>query len=150
MIEPMVGIQPWWLGFVCSFSWKENKYLTIPRCLIRGFMYNNKSLIQIQDLEDQKLFLHLNNHNLIFMLTPNVYFCLLHQISYPWILQILNIQSFWRSFLIKSYNRRRIYSNIVVFQSDRRTLWVVDDSTCHRKYRPPCVRTKLSFSSMPF
>ena len=48
---------------VCTFSWKENKYYNIQKCLIWGFMCNKKSLIQIQDLEDRKLLLHLNNHN---------------------------------------------------------------------------------------
>ena len=37
---------------VCTFSWKENRYYTIPKCLIWGFMCNNKSSIEIEDLED--------------------------------------------------------------------------------------------------
>ena len=49
--------------FVCTFSWKENECYTIPKCLLQGFMYNNNSLIQIEDLEDWKLFLYLYNHN---------------------------------------------------------------------------------------
>ena len=24
--------------FVCTFSWKQNKYYTIPKCKIRGFI----------------------------------------------------------------------------------------------------------------
>ena len=33
--------------FVCTFSWKENKY----------YMCNNKSLFKIEDIEDQKTIL---------------------------------------------------------------------------------------------
>ena len=30
------------LTFVCTFSWKEKRCYTIPKCQIRGFMCNNK------------------------------------------------------------------------------------------------------------
>ena len=42
------------LSFVCIFSWKENMCDTILKHKILGFMGNNKFLIRIEDLEDQK------------------------------------------------------------------------------------------------
>ena len=44
-IQPLLAHKKWfynWICFVCTFSWKENKYYTISKCLIWGFMCNNK------------------------------------------------------------------------------------------------------------
>ena len=51
------SVKWFYIGFVCTFSWKENKCDTIPKRKIWGFMCNNKSLVQIEDLEDQKTIL---------------------------------------------------------------------------------------------
>ena len=43
--------------FVCTFSWKENKYYSIMSIMSNMRIYvNNKSSIEIEDLEDWKLF----------------------------------------------------------------------------------------------
>ena len=31
---------------VCTFSWKENKYYSIPKSIIQGFMCNNNYFIE--------------------------------------------------------------------------------------------------------